>query len=111
MIDAMEEKKTSEAIRRVESAGGIVDQREGLSFYYMGDKVVFKQGGGGGGWRHVNRLRKDFQAEKMVSAKALRQEHACHVGEIARSSGGQEGEVVTGGKVNDKMDHLVMLSS
>ena len=36
----MEEKKTSEAIRRVESAGGIVDQREGLSFYYMGDKVV-----------------------------------------------------------------------
>ena len=33
----------------------------------------------------------------------------CHVGEIARSSGGQEGEVVTGGKVTDKMDHLVML--
>lgn len=49
MIDAMEDKKTSEEIRRVESAGGIVVQRGDLSFYYVDDKVVFKQGGEGDG--------------------------------------------------------------
>ena len=34
---------------RVESASAIVIQREDLSFYYMDDKVTFKQGGEGDG--------------------------------------------------------------
>lgn len=49
MIDAMEDKKTSEEIRRVESAGGTVVQRGDLPFYYVDNKVVFKQGGEGDG--------------------------------------------------------------
>lgn len=45
----MEKNKTGEEIRRVESASGVVVQREDLSFYYMGDKVAFKQGAEGDG--------------------------------------------------------------
>lgn len=39
--------KLIKQIRRVKSASGSVIQREDLPFYYMGNKVTFKQRGEG----------------------------------------------------------------